>query len=73
MSKSRVGHNDDLMDWSICHKERLKELGLFTLQMMRLGRDVPSAYKYLIGGTKKTEEDFSGSCPVRGQRVMGSD
>lgn len=46
---------------------------LFTLQMMRLGRDVPSAYEYLIGRTKKMGEDFSGWCPVRGQNVMGSD
>lgn len=46
---------------------------LFTLQMMRLGRDVPSANEYLIGRTKKTGEDFSGWCPVRGQNVMGSD
>ncbi|KAK4816302.1 hypothetical protein QYF61_014600, partial [Mycteria americana] len=36
-------------DWSICHDKRLRELGVFGLEMRRLGRDLTDFCKYLMG------------------------
>ena len=39
----------------LCHKDRLRELGLFSLGKRRLWGDVKAAFQYQMGGCKKEE------------------
>lgn len=45
-------------------EERLRQLGLFSLENRSLSEDVTDAYKYPREGTKRTEPGFFHWCPV---------
>jgi len=53
-------------------KERLRELGLFSLEKKKLQGDLRAAFQHLNGATRKLERDFLQGHVVIQQGVMAS-
>jgi len=56
----------------LSHEERLRELGLFSLEQKRLGEDLINIHKYLERRCKEMEPGSFHWCPVTGPMAVGT-
>jgi len=56
----------------LCWEEKLRELGLLSLEKKRLRGDLREAFQYLKGATRRLERDLLQGPVVIGQGVMAS-
>lgn len=70
-SESRVGPQMCLRNWSICQGEAERE-GTIQPGQEKAQGDLIHVYKYLVGGVKKMEPEFSQWCSVTGEEAKGT-
>jgi len=56
----------------LIYGERVRDLGLFSLENRRLMRDLISVYKYLMVGSKEVEARLFSVVPLTRQEPLGT-
>ncbi|KAJ7411450.1 hypothetical protein BTVI_50012 [Pitangus sulphuratus] len=69
---SKEGHEDAQRLEYLSSKDKLRELGLFSLEKRRLQGDLRAAFQYLKSATRELEGDFLQGLVVIGQLEIGN-